>query len=70
MLIFPNRSKTDKTYENNRELIVEEKRRGDRIFREAEKEANKFVWKLQDEESDSEVNDKMNELLDKPKNRK
>ena len=62
MMIFPNRTKTSKTYENNRDNIVEEKLRGERIIREAEKDANKFNWNLADEESDSEINDKLNEL--------
>ena len=61
-MIFPNRTKTSKTYENNRDNIVEEKLRGERIIREAEKDANKFNWNLADEESDSEINDKLNEL--------
>ena len=59
--IYPNRSKTDKTYENNRENIVQMKRRNDRLSKEAI-EANKFVWKLQDEESDDEVQAKLNRL--------
>ena len=37
------------------------KRRNDRLSKEAI-EASKFVWKLQDEESDDEVQAKLNRL--------
>lgn len=37
------------------------KRRNDRLSKEAV-EASKFVWKLQDEESDDEVQAKLNHL--------
>ena len=60
--IYPNRTKTDVTYENNRENIVETKNRLERQIRENDKQ-KVDVWKLEDEESDEEVAAKMRELL-------
>ena len=60
--IYPNRSKTEKTYENDRENIVETKKRHERLLREAENQKDD-VWRLTDEESDEEIATKMRELL-------
>ena len=61
--IYPNRTKTEKTYENDRDNIVETKQRHERLIREAENQTND-VWKnINDEESDEELADKIAELL-------
>ena len=60
--IYPNRSKTDKTYENDRDNIVETKQRHERLLREAENQ-KEDIWKLEDEESDEEIAHKLCELL-------
>ena len=43
--IYPNRTKTENTYENNRDNIVEDKRRHERLIREAENQ-KEDVWKI------------------------
>ena len=48
------RQKTEKTYENNREAILELKKRQEKMVKEAEA-AQEFKWKLEDRESDDEV---------------
>lgn len=61
IMIFPNRSKTDTTYENNRDNIVEQKRRHERLLLEAEK-VKEDIWRLEDEESDEEMQQRIREL--------
>lgn len=61
--IYPNRGKTEKTYENDREKIVETKLRHERLLRKAENQKEDIWRKLEDEESDEEIAQKMRELF-------
>ena len=63
--IYPNRTKTEKTYENDREKIVETKQRHERLLRKADNQ-KVDVWKLEDEESDEEIAAKMRDLFGQP----
>ena len=65
LFIYPMRQKTEKTYENNREAILELKKRQERAIKEAEA-AQEFKWKLEDKESDSEMEEKMRKLRGEP----
>jgi len=60
--VYPNKSKTDKTYENDRDNIVETKLRHERLLKEAEQQKDDN-WRLDDEESDEEIALKLRELL-------
>ena len=60
--IYPNRTKTEQTYENARDLIVETKNKYEQRIREAQNQKVE-VWKLEDEESDEDVGNKVRELL-------
>ena len=55
------KGKSEKTYENNREAILEMKKRQDKLIKDAEA-AQEFKWKLEDKESDTEINEKMAKL--------
>lgn len=54
LFIYPMRNKTEKTYENNREAILDMKKRQEKLIKEAE-QAAEFKWKLEDRDSDEEV---------------
>lgn len=69
LFIYPMRQKTEKTYENNREAILELKKRQEKAIKEAEA-AQEFKWKLEDKESDSEMEEKMRKLRGEPQSMK
>ena len=60
--IYPNRSKTSKTYENDRDNIMESKARNERLLKLNENQKEE-IWKFEDEESDEEFANKLRELL-------
>jgi len=60
--IYPNRSKTDKTYENDRDNIVETKIRHKHLLRQSENQKDD-IWKIDEEESDEEIAEKMRKLF-------
>ena len=56
--IYPNRTKTEKTYENDRDNIVETKNKNERLRRLAMLNTTD-IWHIDDVESDEEIAEKM-----------